>query len=152
VGTAFDVRGDGGQVKVVLVEGKVRVDPIRHEGLEKLIPQLAEEQLTAGEQLVASPGAGPVVVAAADIQRATSWRSGQVIFRDDTLAAAVAELNRYSDKRIEVDDPRLAVLRVSGVFSTDRPENFVAAVTTFYSIKAIQTAPGVTELAWRDPS
>lgn len=150
VGTAFDVRVDGSRVRVVLLEGKVRVDPLRREGLERLIPQLAAEDLGPGQQLVASTGAPSVTVAAADIQRAVSWRNGQVIFRDDTLGAAVTELNRYSETRILVNDPKLSALKVSGVFNTDRPENFVAAVTTFYPIKAVQTAPGVTELSWRD--
>jgi transmembrane sensor len=151
VGTAFDVRVDGTRVRVVLLEGKVRVDPVRREGLERLIPQLTAEDLAPGQQLVASAGDREVTIAAADIQRAVSWRSGQVIFRDDTLGGAVAELNRYSETRILVDDPKIAALKVSGVFNTDRPENFVAAVTTFYPIKAAQTARGVTEISWRDP-
>lgn len=149
VGTAFDVRIDGPQVKVVLVEGKVRVDPIHRQGLQRLIPQLAEADVAAGQELTAREGAPSVVVSAADVRRAVSWRWGQVVFRDDSLASAAAELNRYSETRILVTDPRIAALKVSGVFSTDRPENFVAAVTAFYPIRVERTAPHVTELKWR---
>lgn len=150
VGTAFDVRLDGPRVRVVLVEGKVRIDPLQRRGLERVIPQLGEQELDAGEQLVAREGAKDVVVATADVQRAVSWKSGQVIFRDDSLGAAVAEMNRYSDDRILIEDPRVAALKVSGVFNADRPQNFVAAVTTFYPLRAVRTSAGATELEWRD--
>ena len=135
---------------VVLVEGKVRVAPLRNQGLARLLPQLGGEDLTAGEALSATTGSPKVLVATADVQQATSWNSGQVIFRDDSLASAVDELNRYSDSRLLVTDPRVAALKVSGVFRTDRPQNFVAAITTFYPIKAVSVAPGVTRLTWRE--
>lgn len=150
VGTAFDVRLDGGRVKVVLVEGKVQVAPLRRSPLQRLIPSLATDDLTAGQQLVAAAGAARTEVAVADVQQATSWRQGQVTFRDDTLGSAVAELNRYSERRIEVADARLAALKVSGVFSTDRPDNFVLAVTQFFPVDAVPAGHGVTRLVWRE--
>jgi transmembrane sensor len=148
VGTTFDIRVDAGRVRVVLVEGRVLVDPLRHDGLARMIPQLEQESLSPGEQLVAQ-GEKPVTIATADIERTVSWKNGQVIFRDDTVAAAAAEMNRYSASRIVIADPRVANLKVSGVFGIDEPQNFVAALTTFYPIEAARPAPGVTELSWR---
>jgi len=140
---------DGQKVKVVLVEGKVRVAPIHREGLDKLFPQLVEENLAAGQQLVAHQGVEAMLVATADVQSATSWKSGRLIFRDDTLAAAVAELNRYSNRLILVTDPKVATLKVSGVFSADQPENFLAAITELYPLNVVSSAPGTVELTWR---
>jgi transmembrane sensor len=148
VGTAFDVRLDGGAVKVVLVEGRVRVEPLRPAGMARIAPVLARQTLDAGEELVAAPGEG-VEVATADTDQATSWRRGQVIFRDDTVAAAVAEMNRYSDTQLVIDDPRIAALKISGVFGVTREENFLAALTSYYPVAAVRRSPRVTALTWR---
>ncbi len=152
IGTAFVVRVDGPAIKVVLVQGKVRVDPLRPVGLARVIPALSEADLTPGEQLTAVEGAGKVSVAATDVQRATSWETGRLIFRGDTIQSAVAEMNRYSDKQILVNDPRISALTVSGVFNEQRPDDFIAAVTTFYPIIAVHPSADVTELKWRDAS
>ena len=150
VGTEFDVRlGDQGTVKVLLIEGKVKVTPIKRGGLARIIPGLDAETLGPGDELSAQM-TGNVQITAADVARATSWTRGQIIFRDDRIADAVAELNRYSPTHLMVTDPRVANLRVSGVFSADKNENFVAAITAFYPIEAKRETGGVTVLAWRD--
>ncbi len=150
VGTAFVVRVDGPDIKVVLVQGKVRIDPLRPTGLARIIPALSEDDLTPGEQLTAVEGKARATVEATDVQRATSWENGQVIFQDDTIEAAAAEMNRYSDTRILVNDPRIGALTVSGVFNAKRPQDFIAAVTTFYPIVSVHPSADVTELKWRD--
>lgn len=147
VGTAFDVRLEGDDTRIVLVEGKIRVAPLQRQGFERLIPALGEEGLAEGQQLIATTNA-PVVVNAADVARVTSWRSGQIIFRDDTIASAVSELNRYSDRPIIVADPRVAALKVSGVFWTERPEKFTEAVTALFPVEAAETGES-TVLSWR---
>jgi transmembrane sensor len=149
VGTAFDIRLQGDAVSVVLIEGKVRVDPLRRQGLQRLIGALGGDDLIAGQQLVSTQGVPGVVVNSADVPRVTSWRNGQVIFRDDTLAAAIAELNRYSERPILATDPRVAGLKVSGVFGVSRPENFVAAVTTMLPVEATTSGDAVL-LTWRE--
>jgi transmembrane sensor len=151
IGTAFDVRLDGSVVSVVLVEGKVRVEPLHLKGLERLVPHLAEEVLAPGERLVARQGVAEVRIAAADVQEATRWTEGQIIFRDDLMSAAVGELNRYSETRLFVTDPRVAGLKVSGVFSVTHPEYFIDAVTAFYPVDVRRRSPGVVELVWREP-
>jgi transmembrane sensor len=94
--------------------------------------------ITAGEQLVADGGSldsiGP-----ADAERTTSWRHGQVIFDDTRLADAVAELNRYSEVKLQLADPALADLRLSGAFATGHPQLFVEALTTYFPIQATQS-------------
>ena len=91
-----------------------------------------------------------IEVATADTEQATSWRRGQVIFRDDTIAAAVSEMNRYSDTQLVIDDPRIGELKISGVFGVTRDENFLAALTSFYPVEAVQRSPRVTALTWRE--
>ncbi len=148
VGTAFDVKVDEAGLRVVMVEGRVEVDPIQRTGLERLIPLLGRKTLGAGEQLV-TDAANEAKVSVADVSRDVSWREGRLIFRHDTLASAVAEFNRYSQTQLVIEDPRAAELRISGVFSISRPDNFVSALEAHYPVDVRPRAPRVMGLVWR---
>jgi transmembrane sensor len=119
VGTAFDVRVDGAQVRVSMVEGTVRVDGAT---------------ITAGQQLLADTGL-PDRVSVSDPERFTNWLRGQIVFDNTRLADAVAELNRYSNTKIELADPKIAQLHLSGAFAVGRPALFVEAVTSYFPIQ-----------------
>ena len=150
VGTAFDVRMDRGHVRVALIEGRVTVEPLQLTGLARLIPALASERLNAGEELVVAAN-GSVSIRSADIERVSRWQQDQVIFRDDTLETAVAEMNRYSATPIVVEDPKIGNLRISGVFGTDRQDNFLAAITTYFPLAAERQPSGPVVLIWHHP-
>lgn len=141
VGTAFDVRLDGQQIKVTMLEGTVRTESI---GLGSQIRTI----VTAGEQLVANSKAEDRI-RRVDPVRETSWRHGQVIFDNTPLSEAVEELNRYSKVRIELADPKLADLRLSGTFATGSTSAFVEAVTTYFSIKVDRSAEHTVTLRGR---
>jgi transmembrane sensor len=170
VGTAFDVRVDGAQIKVTMIEGTVRVQPSSSESLRTyangavrssenadrlpyLHPahQFEKESaphdgdskgsailITTGEQLTVESGARDRV-SKEDSDRITSWRHGQVIFENTRLADAIAELNRYSESKIELADPALADLRLNGAFATGRPTVFVEAVATYFPIQVVRS-------------
>jgi transmembrane sensor len=123
VGTEFDVRMDGAQVQIAMVEGTVRVDAAT---------------LTAGEQLIAAT-ALPDRVSVSDPERFTSWLHGQIVFDNTRLSDAVAELNRYSNTKIELADPKIAQLHLSGAFATGRPALFIEAVTSYFPIQIVHT-------------
>jgi transmembrane sensor len=147
-GTAFDVRLEGEDVKVVLLEGHVIVAPIARDGLRQILPVLGQQPLSAGEQLVA-PAAGPVRVSVADIATLTSWRYGQLVFRDERLASAIAEINRYSTTQLVVENPQVADLKISGVFNVAGGNNFVAALTAYYPLTAHRRSETLMEIAWK---
>ena len=74
------------------------------------------------------------------------------MFRDDPLATAVREINRYSLDQLHIDDNAgLQDIRISGVFRTGSTRTFVTAVQTVHPIEARSVSPGHTELSWRDP-
>ncbi len=139
-GTAFDVRlDDHDRVQVTLIEGRVSVDALSPIGAG---PNPVEhEDLLPGDQLVFS-GTRPATKRKTDVAKATSWRDGQIIFDDDTLAAAVAEVNRYSAKKIVLADPRLASLRMSGVYIAGHSDSFVETVTANFPIKVTPDSDG----------
>ena len=141
-GTAFDVRLDHSILELTMVEGQVLVHPLAgnaSRGDRKLTPGLP---LHAGERLVARAGR-PVAISDVDIGRATSWMQGKLVFLDTTLEDAIAETNRYSTTKVVLADPRLAGLKVSGVFRTGQPEQFARAVAEIHPV-AVRASPDGT--------
>lgn len=146
LGTVFQVRLDRNRLKVTLVEGKVVVDGVADRpraGLPAIVPTV----LTPGEELVATLGARPKLDKV-DIEQGLRWREGFVEFEDEPLANAVREMNRYTSRRLVIADPKLAELRVSGVFRTGNAERFAAILGELLPVTA-QEADGDIELVSR---
>ena len=141
VGTAFDVRVDRGALKVVLVEGKVRVEPAAPKPLQARAPGAAAPpadaapvaratEMTAGSQLVA-PDDSDWRLTRTDVDRETSWLKGQIAFDDASLGEIVAELNRYSTRKIVIVDEALAKRRLGGIYRPGDVEGFSRALRSY---------------------
>ena len=130
IGTSFIVRKTGGVVTVTLISGKVRVDT--HPAAAGA-PAVQSTMLTPGERFAAADDAAAMVTPVSS-EAATAWRRGQVMFNDTPLAAAIAELNRYGGPQIDVADPRLGGLTVSGVFATNDTAEFADAVAALHGL------------------
>ena len=76
------------------------------------------------------------VVDAAAIERALAWRDMRIAFQNETLGAAVAEFARFSDIRIEIADPAVAALRITGLFQADDPAAFARAAAISLNLHA----------------
>lgn len=138
IGTRFDVRRVDGGAKVVLAEGKVAVS---EQGVRDTAWTLSPGQaVTTGKAI--SRGAPTQ----ADIAVATSWTEGRVSFRATPLADAVAEINRYSRDKIVLGADVPAATRVNGDFATDKPSEFVTAMTTLYGLRTERRLGGDIEL------
>ncbi|MBY8823810.1 FecR family protein [Sphingomonas colocasiae] len=135
VGTVFDVRFVDGGLSVTLAEGKVRVVEPSRAGVAP-----AEIEMVPGQRLrQATPGARPMLQAV-NLQTARAWRAGQVVFGDTPLGEAVAEMNRYADQPIAIDDPAVARLRISGAFRATDSAQFARAVSDIYGL-ALTSSP-----------
>jgi transmembrane sensor len=140
-GTAFDVRiEDHDQIQVTLIEGRVSVEALKSGGVGPNSPT-DHVDLLPGDQLIAA-ATRPATKRKTDVGKATSWREGQIIFDDDTLETAVAEVNRYSTKKIVLADRRLAALRMSGVFIAGHSDSFLETVIGHFPIKVTPDSDG----------
>lgn len=120
IGTAFDVSNEKGNIVVTLVEGKVRVDgsaPGSDGGTD----------MTPGRQLVISRDLN-WTLRRVDVAKETSWTQGRLIFMDDPLSKAIADVNRYSTKKITFKDGRIPDRQIVGVFQAGDVEGFVKAM------------------------
>jgi transmembrane sensor len=105
----FVVRNGATSVRVTCVEGAVDVV---QDGRLRLWP--AEQVVWESERLLP--------VAKVDVDVATGWRRGLLIFRNEPIERVVAELNRYRQGLILVASRLAAQRRISGVFHLDRTD------------------------------
>jgi len=153
IGTQFDVRLDAQSVRVTLIEGKVEVSQEFPGGAEPRSPEPQQSGKSGGDlPLYLVPGQQYIarladdgregkehpdrVVRAVDVAKVTGWHEGHVFLEDLSLADAVAEMNRHSPVQITVEDPKLARLRVNGMFRAGEQEAFVTALEQYFPIVA----------------
>lgn len=141
IGTRFDVRRDDGRVRVTLVEGAVEVraaEPSNDAGPDRSWTLKPGEQLTTGSQ--------PAVKRAVDVAAATSWTTGRITFHAVPLTAAIAEVNRYSKQKVELDAADVGAIPVTGVFDSGDTDAFVAAVSDLHGLRVVRQADGAIHL------
>ena len=123
VGTAFDVRLEPGKLSVTLVEGRVRIAGASPQGQRRV-------EMSAGSRFVAADRVAWAITSV-DTARESAWLQGRLVFDGEPLSSVVAEMNRYSVRKLALADPALAATPVSGVFKTGQIDAFVAALRTY---------------------
>ncbi|MCH6484856.1 FecR domain-containing protein [Pseudoxanthomonas sp. LH2527] len=133
VGTRFSVRRDPDAVRVVVTEGKVRLES--RAGREG--PAQPVSLLPAGS--VATAGRNGVLVRSlpvAEAERYLEWRDGFLTFDDTSLAEAAAEFNRFNTRKLELGDDAVADLRVGGNFRWSNAEGFAHLLEQGFPVRA----------------
>ena len=149
VGTAFDVRVDAKQFEVTLVEGKVRVEQAPSPASAKAPRNVQATEMIAGTQLRAV-GDQTWSLSQADTGKETSWLSGELVVYAQPLRDVVAELNRYSDRKIVIDDPKVALRPISGAFKTGDVDTFVRGLEMYRIARVEAETDGAVRLAGVD--
>jgi transmembrane sensor len=150
VGTAFDVRADGGRFQVTLVEGKVRVDtplpvPKATPGQPRPAPSVQTTEIVAGSQFAALDETH-WSVGRTDTAKETTWLTGWLRFENEPLSQVVDELDRYSDRKIEIGDKALADRPVTGRFKAGDVDAFVKALADYKIARVAGDSPGGVRL------
>jgi len=130
LGTRFDVRLEDDSTVVTVAAGRVAVAltvAAAGGGTSAVSGRTAPAvELTADQQLTVAAGDWPVTPVAVDAERSTAWLHRQISFNHERLERVAREFNRYSPKPIEISSPALRNLEISGVFSTDDIDAFIA--------------------------
>jgi transmembrane sensor len=140
IGTRFDVRLQQDSTLVSVLEGRIAV------GLAPAQPGTAVKSTVlvgAGEQVQVAANQLPAQAVPAQIQRNTAWLRRQIVFEQEPLASVVAEFNRYSETPIEIETPALRALVISGTFSADDTESFVAFLRSLEGVRVEVTSSRV---------
>ena len=142
VGTRFDVYLKGGTTLVTVTEGRVTVDSVAASGA--VLPAArAPVQVAAGEMVRVESGQPPSSPQAIDASRATAWLHRQISFEAAPLGDVAAEFNRYAAVPVEIETPALRSVAVSGVFSVDDTESFVAFLRSLDGVGVEVTATAI---------
>lgn len=124
LGTAFDVdRRADGAVLVQVYRGKVGVESDR--GDRWVLPAGIGIGVMNGRmtRLDVQPGGGP------------DWMNGWFETADAPLSTLVEQINRFSARPVDFEDPALADLTISGRFYVKEPEKVLHALSETHDMK-----------------
>ena len=141
VGTSFSVRIDDSQrVEVLVADGLVQIGvrepgtadtdpsgPAKETANKLLISEAERVVLNAGEEAVE-------VLEPEEIEVQLSWRSGNLVFRGESLATAVSEVGRYTSVEFVIKDEELRGVRVAGLFKTGDVAGFLSSLEANFDI------------------
>jgi len=162
VGTAFNVRRSANRTVVAVTEGKVEVtssppepppaagslrdSAASHDARERRLTI----QLKAGEA-VSDMGEGHFgALTQAEAALATSWLDGRRQYRKEPLRYVLADIGRYSGRRIEIADDSTGELQFTGTLMLDSSDSWLKALAIALPVTIVETPNGALSVA-RDP-
>ncbi len=130
LGTQFMVEHIADGAEVTVIERQVEVT---------LLNEAAKgpARVLAPGQAVRYAETGLAATQNVNIERATAWRRGRLIFDQVPLGEVVAALNRYHRGRIVITNAALGRRKVSGIFETAAPDAALAAITRALQINTV---------------
>jgi transmembrane sensor len=158
IGTAFNVNLQSAVVDVLVTEGKVGVERVDPNALQRLAVKplhlVAHERAVvalapASPASLLSPATSSVVVTTAsadEISRTLAWQAPLLRLGGSTLAELVLEFQRRSGQRVILADPALASLRVGGRFRADDLAGFTHLLASTLDLEVDRAADGTLVL------
>jgi transmembrane sensor len=103
---------------------------------------VTREFLQAGQRGLITHHHHVVTVAITDVSehefaRQFTWQEGILTFEGETLAQAVAELNRYNRRQLVVDEGAAGNVRLGGTFRMNDPDAFAAALEHAFGLRIL---------------
>ena len=141
VGTAFNVRLGGGEVEILVTEGKVRIEQTdtsaSHRETTVVVPTLAQGEYTV---VSTSPSRGyPQVyaVSTTQVDQMLAWRPRMLDFNEASLREIVAEFNRRNEPiHLVIGDLNLAETEMSATLRSDNVEGFIRLLEAGFGVHA----------------
>lgn len=138
LGTAFNIDLLAAEVaEVTVYEGSVQVDS----GTQKIelgVGEMAHIEANGTPRKSALNEAGP------------DWRKGWFVARDESLARVLQEAARFSKLPLELGDPALEHIRLSGRIRVAEPERVLAMLERAYSLRVQRQAERIVLLPARE--
>lgn len=133
LGTKFLVRMTQKFVKVELVEGSALLESIGGRSSQHALT------LKSGDVAVASAEATRLSrKSARDLSESLAWQRGSVVFHNERLVDAVADLNRYGGPQLVIADVKTENLMINGTFLTNKPEDFAGITHEIFGLHVEQ--------------
>lgn len=147
-GTSFSVERISREVHVILYQGHVAVvatDTLAREGGNAVVLSAvaSRQMLSPGHELIARDGTPLGQVMSAKLDETSAWEQGVLDFRDEMLGTAAERMNRYSKKKLIIDDSNVAKISVNGVFHAGDVDALVSSLVALYPVTAKSAPDGV---------
>ena len=153
IGTAFDVRLQGNDVRVAVTEGRVALslhDPAAtvptttdNAPVEALLGTLVEGEAAIIAESMPDAGSENLVqpIEPPNIDRLLSWREGLLAFSGESLATVVSEISRYTTVNIEISDPAVRAIRIGGQVPVGQTDAMLAALEDNFGLRVERLSP-----------
>ncbi|MGE0408394.1 MAG: FecR domain-containing protein [Amphiplicatus sp.] len=142
VGTAFAVRLRDDNVEVTVSKGVVEllseaILPKLTATADRKTPSLTSlAALTANEHAVFADKVQRLErLDEKTLERKLLWREGMIGFEGEPLSEVVAEIERYTDMKIEIADPDLQATPIGGNFPVGETDGLFEALETVFDIE-----------------
>ena len=147
VGTSFSVEiTDNQHIELVVTEGKVLVGNHTPRGSSANSPVLAESAnntVSAGEEVIlGAPDEVVTPVSPEEIEVKLAWREGRLIFLDEPLEKALAEVERYTTVEFVFLDEKLKQRSVTGRFRAGDVDGLLIALRMNLNIANARSEDG----------
>ncbi|WP_161989054.1 FecR family protein [Sphingomonas glacialis] len=137
-GTAFEVAREGSGLRVILEEGRVRIDATGNPA--------DRANLVPGQEYWVKPGS-KAEIRSVDAAEALNWRDGFISLHDITVREVLAMMDRGKPPHVVVTDPAAGDLRVSGRFRANDSEAFAKTLGLMYPVRIARSPSGQTTIS-----
>jgi transmembrane sensor len=159
VGTVFNVRAEPRTTQVAVLEGRVEVT-VASAGGEAAdetpastvegpgtahSPTIERVRLEAGERAAVTQR-GIQTNEGPPIESVAAWTQRRLVFRDQPLGEVIREFNRYRTHPLVLDDPKLAALRINGVFDPSDPDSLLTYLGLYETVQVDRRSDGSQRL------
>lgn len=152
VGTAFDVRKNEGRVAVTVTEGIVDIitdqsslDTTNAAGATgNVTNQSTPIRVAAGYQLIWDKGSSDkghgdgrkklLQLSQVDTAGMTAWREGRLEYVNEPLSVVIANVNRYSSRRLVIEGTDLGSLNFTGTILVNSIDDWLAAIQLSFPV------------------
>ena len=143
VGTAFSVQLLDNRVEVTVAEGTVALitkDQTTAPAGSKSAKADRNESavdIGAGDYAIIGENNIEHIAPMTDVElnRKLSWRRGLLSFAGEPLSEVLTEVSRYTEFKIEVDDPAIGALPIGGYFKVGEVEGLLSALEGTFDIQ-----------------
>lgn len=139
VGTAFNINFSEQSLAVSVVEGTVSiaaqqkgkpVNASREPGPDALL-------LDDGQELIVSRADDGEEIRAFSTEIVTSWRTGKLTYIGEPLENVIADLNRYSSRKIVVAEDAINIMRFTGTVFNNDIDNWLDGLDKAFPVRII---------------
>lgn len=142
-GTVFDVRNNGGVVRLSVAEGAVEA---AHPGVTARTPAGAvrRRKLVAGERVRATADEGLGSVEAFEVGDFAAWREDRLGYSGASLKELIADANRYSESEIVLDrlSAELERARITVSFNGKEIDSLLALLPDIFAVEVFEADDG----------